>query len=72
MDRTESRLAFRLRFARAWESFMHPELRLPALERESDASEADNHVTLGLGEGAVYGRNATGTRREFLSAPSRL
>jgi hypothetical protein len=25
------------------------------LERESDAAEADEYVTLGLGEGAVYG-----------------
>jgi hypothetical protein len=36
------------------------------LERESDAAEAYENVALGLRESTVYGRNATGTRREFL------
>jgi hypothetical protein len=38
------------------------------LERESDAAEADENVALGLRESAVYGRNATGARREFLGS----
>jgi hypothetical protein len=38
------------------------------LERESDAAEAYENVALGLRESTVYGRNATGTRREFLSS----
>jgi hypothetical protein len=37
------------------EAFTHPAARSSASEREPNASEADNHVTLGLGEDAVYG-----------------
>jgi hypothetical protein len=52
----------------SYDCIMRPDPDGRLLELESDAAEADEHVTLGLGKSAIYGGNATGTRREFLSS----